>query len=191
LSFILHLDVHLGDIVVKYGRLTYAILFGIVFAETGLVVTPFLPGDSLLFATGALAALGKLNLGALVGCYIVAATLGDAVNYAVGNYLGAAAFKSKLLKREHIAKTEEFYTKYGGKTVVLARFVPIVRTFAPFVAGVGSMSYAQFGLYNVVGAVLWTAICVGAGFAFGNVPAVHENFSLVVLGIVVVSLLPI
>ncbi|KAI3434747.1 hypothetical protein D9Q98_002807 [Chlorella vulgaris] len=191
LSFVLHLDVHLGEIVSRYGRTTYCFLFAIVFAETGLVVTPFLPGDSLLFATGALAALGKLNLGALMACYIVAATLGDAVNYAIGNYLGSAAFKSRLLKREHIAKTEEFYAKYGGKTVVLARFVPIVRTFAPFVAGVGSMPYSEFGLYNIVGAVLWTVVCVGVGFAFGNVPAVHENFSLVVLGIVLVSLLPI
>ncbi|KAL4446851.1 hypothetical protein ABPG77_008095 [Micractinium sp. CCAP 211/92] len=191
LSFVLHLDVHLGEIVAKYGMATYGILFAIVFAETGLVVTPFLPGDSLLFATGALAALGKLSLPLLVGCYVVAATLGDAVNYAIGNYLGTAAFKSRLLKREHIAKTEEFYNKYGGKTVVLARFVPIVRTFAPFVAGVGSMSYGQFALYNVAGAVLWTAVCVGAGYALGNVPAVHDNFSLVVLAIVVVSLLPI
>lgn len=190
-SWVLHLDVHLGEIVAKYGTTTYWILFAIVFAETGLVVTPFLPGDSLLFATGALAALGKLNLPLLAGCYIAAATLGDAVNYAIGNALGSAALNSRLLKKEHIAKTEEFYSKYGGKTVVLARFVPIVRTFAPFVAGVGSMSYTQFGLYNVAGAVLWTAVCVGAGFAFGNVPAVHENFSLVVLGIVLVSLLPI
>ncbi|PSC73023.1 family membrane [Micractinium conductrix] len=191
LSFVLHLDVHLAEIIAQYGVKTYYILFAIVFAETGLVVTPFLPGDSLLFATGALAALGSLNLPLLVGCYVAAATLGDAVNYAIGNYLGAAAFKSRLLKREHLAKTEQFYNKYGGKTVVLARFVPIVRTFAPFVAGVGSMSYGQFAVYNVAGAVLWTAVCVGAGFAFGNVPAVHENFSLVVLGIVLVSLLPI
>jgi membrane-associated protein len=191
ISWVLHLDVHLGEIVAKYGTTTYWILFAIVFAETGLVVTPFLPGDSLLFATGALAALGKLNLPLLAGCYIAAATLGDAVNYAIGNALGSAALSSRLLKKEHIAKTEEFYAKYGGKTVVLARFVPIVRTFAPFVAGVGSMPYTQFGLYNVAGAVLWTVVCVGAGFAFGNVPAVHENFSLVVLGIVLVSLLPI
>lgn len=191
LDFVLHLDVHLGDLAVKHGSRVYIILFAIVFAETGLVVTPFLPGDSLLFATGALAALGKLSLPLLLGCYVVAATLGDAVNYAIGSYLGTAAFKSRLLKREHVAKTEQFYEKYGGKTVVLARFVPIVRTFAPFVAGVGSMPYGQFALYNVAGAVLWTVICVGAGYAFGNVPAVHENFSLVVLGIVLVSLLPI
>ncbi|GAB4818246.1 hypothetical protein N2152v2_005292 [Parachlorella kessleri] len=148
-------------------------------------------GDSLLFATGALAALGKLDVVALLGVYTVAATLGDAVNYAVGNYFGSKALESKLIKREYIAKTEEFYTKYGGKTVVLARFVPIVRTMAPFVAGLGSMRYDQFALFNVLGAILWTVICTGAGYAFGNVPAVHDNFSLVVLGIVVVSVLPV
>jgi membrane-associated protein len=139
LDFILHLDVHLGEIITQFGSTTYAILFAIVFAETGLVVTPFLPGDSLLFATGALAALGKLNIMALMAVYITAATLGDAVNYAIGNFFGARAVDSKLIRKEYIAKTEKFYTEYGGKTVVLARFVPIVRTFAPFVAGVGSM----------------------------------------------------
>lgn len=190
-DFVMHMSHHLGEIVAKYGATTYAFLFAIVFAETGLVVTPFLPGDSLLFATGALAALGKMDVFALLGVYTVAAILGDAVNYAIGSYFGSAALKSNLIKPQHIAKTEAFYQKYGGKTVVLARFVPIVRTFAPFVAGVGSMSYAQFALYNVVGAVLWTGICVGAGYVFGNVPAVHDNFSLVVLGVVIVSLLPI
>jgi membrane-associated protein len=139
LDFILHLDVHLGEIIARFGNTTYAILFAIVFAETGLVVTPFLPGDSLLFATGALAALGKLNIMALMAVYITAATLGDAVNYAIGNFFGARAVDSKLIKKEYIVKTERFYTEYGGKTVVLARFVPIIRTFAPFVAGVGSM----------------------------------------------------
>jgi len=139
LDFILHLDVHLGEIITRFGNATYAILFAIVFAETGLVVTPFLPGDSLLFATGALAALGKLNVVALMAVYITAATVGDAVNYAIGNFFGARAVDSKLVKKEYIAKTEKFYTEYGGKTVVLARFVPIIRTFAPFVAGVGSM----------------------------------------------------
>jgi membrane-associated protein len=182
---------HLGEIVGKYGTATYAILFAIVFAETGLVVTPFLPGDSLLFATGALAALGKMDLVTLLGVYTFAAILGDAVNYAFGNYLGSAALKSRLIKPEYISKTEKFYAKYGGKTVVLARFVPIVRTFAPFVAGIGSMAYSQFAMFNVVGALLWTGLCVGAGYVFGNVPAVHDNFSLVVLGIVAVSLLPL
>jgi membrane-associated protein len=216
ISFILHLDKYLGDIVARYGTTTYAILFAIVFAETGLVITPFLPGDSLLFATGALAALGKLNVLALMAVYVTAATLGDAVNYAsksayalnsfsvlfpagqkqfalficaVGNYFGSRALKSKFINKDYIDRTEQFYAEYGGKTVVLARFVPIVRTFAPFVAGVGSMPYSKFGVYNVLGAVLWTGICTGAGYAFGNVPSVHNNFSLVVLGIVVVSVL--
>lgn len=191
ISFVLHLDVHLGDIVSKYGALTYAILFSIVFAETGLVVTPLLPGDSLLFATGALAALGRLNVVILLALYATAATIGDAVNYSVGKYFGKKALNSKFIKREYVQKTEEYYATYGGKTIVLARFVPIVRTFAPFVAGIGSMAYKTFALYNVLGAVLWTGICVGAGYLFGNIPAVHNNFSLVVLGIIAVSVLPV
>ena len=191
ISFVLHLDVHLGDIVSKYGMATYAILFAIVFAETGLVVTPLLPGDSLLFATGALAALGKLNVVALLALYAAAAILGDAVNYAVGKSLGSRAVDAKLVKKEYLDKTEKFYQKYGPKTIVLARFVPIVRTFAPFVAGVGRMAYQQFALYNVVGALLWTSICTFAGYCFGNIPMIHENFSLVVLGIIAVSVLPV
>ena len=191
ISFVLHLDVHLGDIVSKYGMATYAILFAIVFAETGLVVTPLLPGDSLLFATGTLAALGKLNIVALFTLYAVAAILGDAVNYAVGKYLGSRAVDAKLVKKEYLDKTEKFYQKYGPKTIVLARFVPIVRTFAPFVAGVGRMAYQQFAVYNVVGALLWTSICTFAGYCFGNIPIIHENFSLVVLGIIAVSVLPV
>ena len=191
ISFVLHLDVHLGDIVSKYGALTYAILFSIVFAETGLVVTPLLPGDSLLFATGALAALGKLNLVILLTLYATAATIGDAVNYSIGKYFGKKALNSKFIKREYVQKTEEYYATYGGKTIVLARFVPIVRTFAPFVAGIGSMAYKTFALYNVLGAVLWTGICVGAGYLFGNIPAIHNNFSLIVLGIIAVSVLPV
>ena len=191
ISFILHLDVHLGEIIVKYGMATYGILFAIVFAETGLVVTPLLPGDSLLFATGALAALGKLNIVALLSIYAVAATLGDAVNYSIGKYLGAKAVDSKLVKKEYMDKTEAFYKKYGPKTIVLARFVPIVRTFAPFVAGVGRMAYQQFALYNVFGALLWTGICTLAGYCFGNIPVIHENFSLVVLGIIAVSVVPV
>lgn len=191
ISFVLHLDVHLGEIIQSYGTLTYGILFGIVFAETGLVVTPLLPGDSLLFATGALAALGKLNIGALLALYFIAATLGDAVNYSIGKYIGSRAVESGIVNGRYIQKTEEFYTKYGGKTIVLARFVPIVRTFAPFVAGIGSMTYHTFALYNVLGALLWTGLCVGAGYLFGNIPIVHQNFSLVVLGIIVVSVLPV
>ena len=219
-AFVLHLDVHLVDLVAKYGAATYAIVFAIVFAETGLVVTPFLPGDSLLFATGALAGLGKLNVIALLALYASAATIGDAVNYssmytfptvqlipldlcmehlnitcaffcfAVGKYFGERAIKSKLIKAEYIAQTEKFYAKYGGKTIVIARFVPIVRTFAPFVAGVGSMAYKAFAVYNVLGALLWTGVCVGAGYVFGNIPIVQQNFSLVVLGIIAVSVLP-
>lgn len=190
-SFVLHLDVHLGDIVSRFGVLTYGILFAIVFAETGLVVTPLLPGDSLLFATGALAGLGKLNIIVLLTLYMTAATLGDAVNYSIGKFLGKRAMESKLVKAEYVKKTESFYEKYGGKTIVLARFVPIVRTFAPFVAGVGSMAYQTFAFYNVFGAALWTILCVGAGYVFGNIPAVQSNFSLVVLGIILVSVLPI
>lgn len=190
-SFVLHLDVHLGDIVSKYGMATYAILFAIVFAETGLVVTPLLPGDSLLFATGALAALGKLNIVALLALYAVAAILGDAVNYAVGKSLGSKAVDAKLVKKAYLDKTEKFYEKYGPKTIVLARFVPIVRTFAPFVAGVGRMAYQQFAVYNVLGALLWVGICTFAGYCFGNIPMIHENFSLVVLGIILVSVLPV
>lgn len=191
MSFVLHLDVHLGDIVSRFGVLTYGILFAIVFAETGLVVTPLLPGDSLLFATGALAGLGKLNIAVLLVLYMTAATLGDAVNYSIGKFLGKRAMESKLVKADYVKKTEAFYEKYGGKTIVLARFVPIVRTFAPFVAGVGSMAYQTFAFYNVFGAALWTSLCVGAGYVFGNIPAVQSNFSLVVLGIILVSLLPI
>ncbi|KAK9813226.1 hypothetical protein WJX72_011017 [[Myrmecia] bisecta] len=191
LDFALHLDKHLSEIVIKHGQTTYGILFAIVFCETGLVLTPFLPGDSLLFAAGAFAALGSLNFGLLLVTFITAAIIGDAVNYAVGNFLGAKAIESNLIKKAYIDKTEEFYSKYGGKTVVLARFVPIVRTFAPFVAGVGNMSYSQFALYNVGGAVLWSVLFTGAGFFFGNLPFVQHNFTLVVLAIVAVSVLPI
>jgi len=191
LSFILHLDKHLSAMIEQHGQATYAILFAIVFAETGLVVTPFLPGDSLLFAAGAFAGMGKLDLATLMVVFLVSAILGDAVNYAVGNRLGTWAVDRGLVKREYIDKTEKFYTKYGGKTVVLARFIPIVRTFAPFVAGVGSMPYKQFAMYNVGGAILWTVLFVGAGFFFGNLPFVQKNFTLVVLAIVAVSVVPV
>ncbi|CAK0786874.1 hypothetical protein CVIRNUC_010088 [Coccomyxa viridis] len=190
-DFLLHLDKHLSAIIAEHGKATYAILFAIVFAETGFVLTPFLPGDSLLFAAGAFAALGTLNVWALLGIFITAAILGDALNYAIGNYAGAKAIESGLVRQDFIRKTEDFYRKHGGKTVILARFVPIVRTFAPFVAGVGSMPYAEFGAYNVGGALLWTFMFVGAGFFLGNLPAVKHNFTLVVLGIVVVSVMPI
>ncbi|GIL42354.1 hypothetical protein Vafri_355 [Volvox africanus] len=192
LSFILHLDKHLAALITQHGaNSVYGLLFAIVFAETGLVLTPFLPGDSLLFAAGAFAGMGQLDVGVLCGVFIVAAIIGDAVNYAVGAKIGQAAVSRGIVSREHIAKTEKFYEKYGGKTVVLARFVPIVRTFAPFVAGIGSMPYGKFAWYNVAGALLWTFLFVGAGFFFGNLPFVRKNFTLVVLAIVAVSVLPV
>jgi membrane-associated protein len=198
IDLFLHLDDHLLTVVATYGAWIYALLFLIVFAETGLVVTPFLPGDSLLFATGALAAAGALNLWAVTFLLLVAAIAGDAVNYAAGRALGPRIFSAedrrtlfhRMLNRQHLVRAHAFFEKYGGKAVVLGRFVPIVRTFVPFVAGGGAMSYSTFGFYNVVGAVAWVGICVGAGYAFGNLPIVKDNFSLVALGIVVVSLIP-
>jgi membrane-associated protein len=172
----------------------YIVLFAIIFCETGLVVTPFLPGDSLLFAVGALGARGiGFNLPLLTGLLILAAVLGDAVNYWIGYRLGPAVFKredSRLLNKKHLIKAQEFYEEYGGKTIILARFVPIVRTFAPFVAGVGRMNFFRFWLFNIVGAIAWVLICLGAGYAFGNVPFVKKNFELVIVAIVVISVLP-
>ena len=189
----------LTEFVAAYGRWVYAILFLIIFAETGLVVTPILPGDSLLFAAGALAATGALDIRLLLILLIVAAILGDAVNYAVGDAVGPRIFRSidrtswwqRMLNRDHLARAHEFFEKYGGKAIVLGRFVPIVRTFVPFVAGAGTMTYASFALYNVTGAIIWVGICTLAGYAFGNVPIVRDNFTLVALGIVGVSLIPI
>ena len=194
----LHLDEELLRVVSTYGVWVYAVLFLIVFAETGLVVTPFLPGDSLLFATGAMAATGALNPWIVTVVLLAAAIIGDAVNYAVGRTVGPRIFAAedrrtllqRLLNREHLVKAHGFFEKYGGKAVVLGRFVPIVRTFVPFVAGGGAMSYSKFALYNVVGAIVWVGVCVGAGYAFGNIPIVKDNFSLVALGIVAVSLVP-
>lgn len=191
ISFILHLDKHMSAMIQQHGTATYAILWTIVFCETGLVLTPFLPGDSLLFAAGAFAGMGQLNISLLFAVFITSAVLGDAVNYAIGNKLGRWALDKQLLKQKYINQTEAFYDKYGGKTVVLARFVPIVRTFAPFVAGIGSMAYTKFAMYNVVGALVWTVLFLGAGFFFGNLPVVQHNFTLVVLGIVAVSVLPV
>ncbi len=189
----LHLDTHLADIISRYGTWTHLILFLIVFAETGLVVTPFLPGDSLLFAAGTFAALGSLNPLLLIVTLIVAAILGDTVNYWIGHRIGPRAFSGQLrfLKKEHLDRTAAFYEKHGGKTIILARFVPIVRTFAPFVAGVGTMNYARFLAYNVVGGVVWVTLFVVAGYFFGNIPAVRKNFTLVILAIIVLSVLPI
>jgi membrane-associated protein len=193
MDLFLHLDEHLNRIVSDYGVWTHLILFAIVFAETGLVVTPFLPGDSLLFAAGALAALGSLDLWLLVALLIGAAILGDTVNYWVGAWIGPRAFSGnvKFLRKDYLDRTHAFYEKHGGKTIILARFVPIIRTFAPFVAGVGAMSYPKFITYNVVGAVLWVGIFVPLGYFFGNMPAVKDNFSLVILAIIAISLLPI
>lgn len=189
----LHLDRHLAEVTRDYGTLTNVFLFLIVFCETGLVVTPFLPGDSLLFAGGALAALGSLNVWILFGSLALAAVLGDTANYWIGKKIGLRAFDgtTRFLKKEHLHRTEAFYAKHGRKTIILARFVPIVRTFAPFVAGVGSMNYGVFLAYNVIGGVLWVAICLAAGYFFGNIPVVKENFSIVILAIVVVSTLPV
>jgi membrane-associated protein len=193
MDLFLHLDQHLNRVVTDYGVWTHLILFAIVFAETGLVVTPFLPGDSLLFAAGALAAIGSLDLWLLVVLLIGAAILGDTVNYWVGAWIGPRAFSGnvRFLRRDYLERTHAFYEKHGGKTIILARFVPIIRTFAPFVAGVGAMSYPRFITYNIVGAVLWVGLFVPMGYFFGNMPTVKENFSLVILAIIAISVMPI
>jgi membrane-associated protein len=191
-SWFLHLDVHLGEIIAEYGATTYIIIFLIIFCETGLVVTPFLPGDSLLFALGSFSALGALNLGLVMALLATAAILGDTVNYWIGNKLGERllARRSRFINPNHIARTHQFFERYGGKTIIIARFVPIVRTFAPFVAGLGAMTYRRFLLFNVSGALLWVAgICL-AGYCFGNVPVIKNNFSLVALAIIFISILP-
>jgi membrane-associated protein len=189
----LHLDTHLSQVIAQYGTWTYLILFLIVFCETGLVITPFLPGDSLLFAAGTFAALGDLDVRLMILLLVVAAIVGDTVNYWVGAAIGPRAFQGnhRFLKKEHLDRTHAFYEKHGGKTIILARFVPIIRTFAPFVAGVGAMSYGRFLTYNVVGAVLWVGLLVLAGFFFGNIPVVRENFTIVILAIVAISVMPI
>ncbi len=199
IDFFLHLDAHLAQFVAAYGPWVYGLLFLIVFCETGLVVTPFLPGDSLLFATGALSAGGSLDIRLAAFLLAVAAVGGDAVNYAVGRFVGPhvftaenrAGFWHRLLNREHLARGHAFFERYGGKAIVLGRFVPIVRTFVPFVAGCVSMTYPKFAIYNVTGGLAWVGICLGGGYTFGNVPVVKDNFSLVALGIVFVSVLPI
>jgi membrane-associated protein len=187
------LDAALAEIIQRHGQWTYLILFAIVFAETGLVVTPFLPGDSLLFAAGALATQGGLSVPLMMAILFVAAVLGDAVNYHIGKWIGPPAFSGKyrFLKRSHLEKTQRFFEKYGGKAIIYARFVPIVRTFAPFVAGVGTMNYGRFLLFNLIGAAVWVVGFVGAGALFGQIPLVKNNFSKVILGIIVVSVLPI
>ena len=193
LDYVLHLDKHLHAIILDYGWWTYLILFLVIFCETGLVVTPFLPGDSLLFAIGTFAALGSLDLGLTMALLAAAAILGDAVNYAIGYRVGPRVFghgRSRLLNREHLERTHRFYERYGAKTIVIARFVPIVRTFAPFVAGIGRMTYARFALYNVAGGLGWIVSLTGAGYLFGNIPVVRDNFTLVVFAIIAISILP-
>jgi len=192
IDFILHLDKYLDLIIRSVGIWTYLVLFVVIFIETGLVVTPFLPGDSLLFAAGAFAALGSLNVVALFALLAVAAVLGDTVNYWIGHFVGDKAFttKSRLFKREYLERTQAFYEKHGGKTIFLARFVPIIRTFAPFVAGVGKMRYGYFISYNVFGGIIWTGLFIFAGYFFGNVQFVRNNFSLVVIAIVLISVMP-
>ena len=192
-DFILHIDVHLGEIIVNYGLWVYVILFLIVFCETGLVVMPLLPGDSLLFAAGTFAAIGSFDLWLLCIIISIAAIAGDTVNYWIGSYVGPKVFhkeKVRFLNRDHLIKAHEFYERYGGKTIIIARFVPIIRTFAPFVAGIGKMTYGKFMSYNVIGGISWVLICVLAGFYFGNLPFVKNNFSLVIGAIIIISILP-
>jgi membrane-associated protein len=194
IDLFLHLDQHLGEIIQSYGVWTYTILFLIVFCETGLVITPFLPGDSLLFAAGTFAARGDLNVVALFIILSIAAIIGDTINYWIGHYVGPKVFHKenvRFLNKKHLERTHEFYEKYGGKTIIIARFIPIIRTFAPFVAGIGSMTYWQFITYNIVGGVLWVAICVFGGYFFGNLEIVKRNFSLVILAIIFISVIPI
>ena len=188
----LHLDTHLAAVISAFGVWTYVFLFLIVFCETGLVVTPFLPGDSLLFAAGAFAARGDLHAGILFLSFAAAAILGDSVNYAVGHFLGPQVLERRmhLIKHAHVMRAHAFYEKHGGKAIILSRFVPIVRTFAPFVAGVGEMQYRQFLAYNVIGGLIWVSLFLFGGYFFGNIPVVKENFEFVILGIVVVSVLP-
>jgi len=192
LDFVLHFDRYLVDFIRDYGSWVYAILFLIVFAETGFVVTPFLPGDSLLFAAGALCARGDLSIAAMLGLLVFAAVAGNTVNYTVGRFIGPRVFQSshRLLNRQYLDRAHVFFEQYGGKAVILGRFVPIVRTFVPFVAGAAQMTTAAFVIYNLIGAVAWVSLCLGAGWFFGNITIIKNNFSLVTIGIVFVSILP-
>lgn len=193
IDFVLHLDKHLMDVTQNYGIWCYVIFFAIIFAETGLVVTPFLPGDSLLFALGTLAAADSLNVFWLFIILSAAAVVGDSINYTIGKYFGSVLLKREgawFLKKEHIDRTHKFYEKYGAKTIVLARFVPIVRTFAPFVAGLGRMNYFKFFSYNVIGGVLWVAAFIFGGYFFGNIPFIKRNFTFTIFAIIIISILP-
>ncbi len=192
IDLFLHLDQHLNQIITDYGFWTYLILFMIIFVETGLVIMPFLPGDSLLFAAGTFAALGSLNLWLLIVLLFIAAFLGDTLNYFIGNFIGPKVFSKdyRFLKKEHLLKTQQFYEKHGGKTIIFARFMPIIRTFAPFIAGVGTMNYKKFLSYNIIGGILWIAGFTVLGYLFGNIPAVKKNFTLVIFGIILLSMTP-
>ncbi len=193
IDFFLHVDKHLDELMRSYGAWTYLVLFLIVFCETGLVVTPFLPGDSLLFAAGALCTNDVLNVHLMVVLLIIAAVIGDGVNYYIGKFIGPKVFEkpdSKIFKKSYLEKTQRFYAKYGGKTIIIARFVPIVRTFAPFLAGVGTMNYSKFAMYNIVGAILWVTSFVYGGYIFGGLPVVKKNFGIVIVAIIVISILP-
>lgn len=194
ISFILHVDVHLLELFNQYGLWIYGILFLIIFCETGLVVTPFLPGDSLLFATGALVAGSILDVNVMALVVITAAILGNIVNYTIGHFFGEQLFRdpnSKIFRRDYLQKAQDFYARHGGKTIVMTRFVPIVRTFAPFAAGMSAMTYKRFMVYNVVGALLWVGLFLYAGYYFGNLPIVRKNFTLLIFGILILSVLPI
>ena len=194
IDLFLHLDQHLGELIRNYGLWTYLILFLIIFCETGLVVTPFLPGDSLLFMAGTFAARGDLNVFLLFVLLTSASIIGDTVNYWIGHYVGPKVFHKenvRFLNKKHLDRTHAFYEKYGGKTIIMAKFIPIIRTFAPFVAGIGSMTYWRFVTYNVIGGTLWVGICVFAGFFFGNIEIVQRNFSLVVVAIILISVSPV
>jgi membrane-associated protein len=194
LDFVLHLDKHLSALIQQFGAWTYAILFVVIFVETGLVIMPFLPGDSLLFAAGTFAALGAFDLGWLLLVLAAAAVIGDTVNYWIGHFVGPKVFtreKSRFFKKEYLDRTHAFYEKHGGKTIIIARFVPIIRTFAPFVAGIGRMSYGRFIAFNVFGGVGWVVLLTSAGYFFGNIPFVKANFSLAILAIILISTVPI
>lgn len=193
IDFFMHLDTHLSAVTNEYGLLTYLLLFAIVFCETGLVVTPFLPGDSLIFATGALVAAGSLDFSTVLIILCFAAIIGDSVNYQVGHLLRDKIARDeniRLIKKEHLTRTQTFYERHGVKTIIIARFIPIIRTFAPFVAGIGKMHYPRFLSYNVIGGVLWVSLFLFGGYFFGNLPFIRDNFSLVIIGIIFVSLLP-